>query len=493
LTATSAEFREGDGLYQFRDEGHSSGPRALVGRWGPVAGPGAPDGRRRHDSMRNFARSYGDDNPLFRLRGLRKRGTRWGAQIAPPMIPIALKPAASTADPPGGAAEAPRRSAASTCSCRASTLELVPAAGWPVTSCTASAATESVVEKKSEFAERSPPDQRGPEREDEPAGGDRRRLARTLAIHYRAEEPRRGEGPSYGGPSSPGPANTEEDIERLDAVYAAEQVAGRQRPAVGGTVSVGDALTPMAKGPLTVDRYDRLFTRAATGSCPMSPVPTASAYANPAADRAVLRFRNEFGVPDVAPAGCTGTSAWGPGHRQTPMAYDYTGVHAPELAGCPHFVTDWTGGRGAGLVSQGSQMRKFNYIGGQPQSSPAEVVGKRIENGRLPGSTSKMARHEPAGQRSPAPASAHRGAGPAAPAGPVPLPRAAPPTLQANSGRADAAAHSRASRKRRQGPGPGREVSRHPGRFRSGPSSTASWDESLDRAGSGGAGSAAAG
>ena len=39
--------------------------------------------------MRNFARSYGDDNPLFNSANY-GRGTRWGGQIAPPMIAIGL-------------------------------------------------------------------------------------------------------------------------------------------------------------------------------------------------------------------------------------------------------------------------------------------------------------------------------------------------------------------------------------------------------------------
>jgi acyl dehydratase len=38
-----------------------------------------------HDTMRNFARGYGDDNPLYddEYYG---RATRWGGQIAPPLI-----------------------------------------------------------------------------------------------------------------------------------------------------------------------------------------------------------------------------------------------------------------------------------------------------------------------------------------------------------------------------------------------------------------------
>src|ERR1700759_966701 len=40
-------------------------------------------------SIRNFAESYGDDNPLYCDEEY-GAATHWGAQIAPPMIPIAV-------------------------------------------------------------------------------------------------------------------------------------------------------------------------------------------------------------------------------------------------------------------------------------------------------------------------------------------------------------------------------------------------------------------
>src|ERR1700742_2798843 len=41
------------------------------------------------DGIRNFARGYGDDNPLF-VDPEYASGTRWGGVIAPPMIHSAL-------------------------------------------------------------------------------------------------------------------------------------------------------------------------------------------------------------------------------------------------------------------------------------------------------------------------------------------------------------------------------------------------------------------
>ena len=88
-TTTSAEFEKATD-YQFKEEDIERA-QALVGRWSPVGGrefltTATPD------AMRNFARSYGDDNPLF-ISDEYGTTTRWGAQIAAPMIPIALEPA----------------------------------------------------------------------------------------------------------------------------------------------------------------------------------------------------------------------------------------------------------------------------------------------------------------------------------------------------------------------------------------------------------------
>ena len=85
-TTTSAEFEKATD-YQFKKEDIERA-KALVGRW-------SPSGSREFlttatpDAMRNFARSYGDDNPLF-ISADYGTTTRWGGQVAAPMIPIAL-------------------------------------------------------------------------------------------------------------------------------------------------------------------------------------------------------------------------------------------------------------------------------------------------------------------------------------------------------------------------------------------------------------------
>ena len=60
-----------------------------------------------------------------------------------------------------------------------------------------------------------------------------------------------------------------------------------------------------------------------------------------------------------------------------PMAYDYGVMRDCHLS---HLLTDWMGDDGW-LVSQSSEIRKFNYIG-DTHIITGEVVGKRVEEGR---------------------------------------------------------------------------------------------------------------
>ncbi|MGP0029455.1 MAG: MaoC family dehydratase, partial [Acidimicrobiales bacterium] len=147
-TTTSEEFEKATD-YQFKEEDIERA-KSLVGRW-------APSGSREFlttatpDAMRNFARSYGDDNPLFISEDYGAT-TRWGGQIAAPMIPIALN-RPLYGDPPKERIKRP--------SFRGIHV-FVSGSTWqwfrPLQdgdSLYSFGGTESVVEKKSEFAERS--------------------------------------------------------------------------------------------------------------------------------------------------------------------------------------------------------------------------------------------------------------------------------------------------------------------------------------------------
>ena len=85
-TTTSAEFEKATN-YEF-DEGDIERAKALVGKYAASTAREHLT-RATHDAMRNFARSYGDDNPLYNSATYGEH-TRWGGQIAPPMIPIGL-------------------------------------------------------------------------------------------------------------------------------------------------------------------------------------------------------------------------------------------------------------------------------------------------------------------------------------------------------------------------------------------------------------------
>ena len=72
--ATDCQFKESD----------IERAKAMVGRWAPSANREHLT-TANHDAMRNFARGYGDDNPLFCTEEYGTT-TRWGGQIAPCLL-----------------------------------------------------------------------------------------------------------------------------------------------------------------------------------------------------------------------------------------------------------------------------------------------------------------------------------------------------------------------------------------------------------------------
>jgi acyl dehydratase len=359
MTATSAEFEKATD-YQFREEDIERA-KALVGRWSPS--------RTRehfttvtHDVMRNFARGYGDDNPLFADEDYGTT-TRWGAQIAAPMIGIAVN-RPLLGDPPESRVKRP--------SFRGIHV-FVSGSTWnwyrPLVAgdlLYSFGGTESVVEKKSEFAERSvlitgagvKMNQRG----------EIVAISRTLAIHTERKTAR-----ERGKYADIEPATyTDDDIAKLDAVYAAEGPRGSE-PRWWEDVQVGDVLQPMAKGPLT-ETDMIVFHAGGYGFVPYEPCANRVAYKN-RQRIAPFYVKNEYGVPDVAQR-VHWDSAWAQAIGN-PMAYDYGVMRDCWLS---HFVTDWMGDEGW-LMSQSSQIRKFNYIG-DSHIITGEVTDKRVEDGR---------------------------------------------------------------------------------------------------------------
>ncbi len=164
---------------------------------------------------------------------------------------------------------------------------------------------------------------------------------------------------------------TPEDIERHDAIYAAEHIRGSQ-PRYWEDVEAGLELPPLAKGPLTVTDFV-IFHAGGYGF-----------HYNPATGRIGYRNRrripafyipNDQGVPDIAMR-LHWDKEWAQANGN-PMPYDY-GV----LRDCwmVHVVTDWMGDEGW-LMSSDSTIRKFNYLG-DLHVMRGKVTGKRAEGGQ---------------------------------------------------------------------------------------------------------------
>lgn len=356
-TGTSAEFEKATD-YSFKPEDIERA-KALVGVWSPSAAREQLS-RVTHDAMRNFARGYGDDNPLFNDEHYGTE-TRWGAQIAPPMIGIALN-RPLLGDPPKERVRRP--------SFRGIHV-FVSGSTWnwyrPLVEgdeLYSFGGTESVVEKRSEFAERSVlityANVKFNQRAEVVA------ISRTLAIHTERKTAR--EKGKYAGIE---PATyTDDDIAAIDAVYAAEHRRGADKR-WWEDVRVGDELQPMAKGPLTMTDVI-VFHAGGYGFVPYTPCANRLAYDN-RQRIAPFYVKNEYGVPDVAQR-VHWDSAWAQAIGN-PMAYDYGVMRDCHLS---HFSTDWMGDDGW-LVQQSSEIRKFNYIGDTTMIT-GEVVGKRIDD-----------------------------------------------------------------------------------------------------------------
>jgi len=359
MATTSAEFEKATD-YAFKEDDIERA-KALVGRYSPS--------RTRehlttatHDAIRNFARSYGDDNPLFNSEHYGER-TRWGSQIAPPMIGIALN-RPLYGDKPERPVKRP--------SFRGIHV-FVSGSSWdwfrpirPGDSLYSFGGTESVVEKPSEFAERSVIMTYASVKMNQRA--EIVAISRTLAIYTERKTAR-----EKGKYATIEPASyTDEELERLDAIYAAEQPRGAE-PRWFEDVEVGDALPPMAKGPLTTTDMI-VFHAGGYGFVPYAPCANRIAFKN---RQRIKPFyvKNEYGIPDVAQR-VHWDSEWAKAIGN-PMAYDYGVMRDCWLS---HFLTDWMGDDGW-LVTQHSEIRKFNYIG-DSHIITGEVVGKRVEDGR---------------------------------------------------------------------------------------------------------------
>lgn len=314
------------------------------------------------DALRNFAHSYGDDNPLYCDPDYATH-TRWGGQIAPPMILVAMnKP--MLGDPLDATLKRPSFRGIHVFVSGGSTEWYRPI--YPGDSIYSFGGFEKVDVKKSEFAERSVQithrhlkiNQRG----------EIVAIARILAIYTERKTAAK-----KGKYADLKPASyTDEDLKVLDAIYEQEKPR-RAETRYWEDVEVGEPLPPMAKGPLLVT--DLIVAHAGGyGFTPYAPTVSRLAYKN---RKRIAPFyvKNDMGIPDVAQR-VHWDSAWAQAIGN-PMAYDYGVMRECWLA---HFITDWAGDDGW-LFRQSDEIRKFNYIGDY-HIITGEVTDKRIEDGQ---------------------------------------------------------------------------------------------------------------
>jgi len=171
------------------------------------------------------------------------------------------------------------------------------------------------------------------------------------------------------------PANwTEEELGRIDAIFAAERPRGGQ-VRYWEDVNIGDDMGTMAKGPLTVTDMI-VFHAGGYGFVPYGLLSHRLGWRNRQRIPAFY-MKNRQGVPDTAQRVHWDAEL----SRQTtgnPMPYDYGVMRETWLY---HFLSDWAGDD-AWIERMYDEVRKFNYLG-DVQIIAGQVVGKREVDGRF--------------------------------------------------------------------------------------------------------------
>jgi acyl dehydratase len=318
-----------------------------------------------YDSIRNFTWGLGDDNPLYTTEEY-GRGTRWGSQIAPNSMDQIIG-APMLGDPMPADVKAATKGVFRG-------IHVFVSGGstewyrpiYPGDRLYSYNGEESLEVKESEFAGRSVIQVRRDVKLNQRGEVvSVHRILRVLTERKTAKD--------KGKYSSIEPASyTDEDLGRIDEVYAGEHRRGAE-PRYYEDVAVGDAMPAMAKGPLTVTEIIA-FHAGGYGFVPYGLKSSRLAYLNRKRIPAFF-IKNEMGVPDVAQR-LHWDSEWAKAIGN-PMAYDYGVMRETWFH---HYVTDWAGDD-AFVVRQQDSMRKFNYQG-DTQFLSGEVIGKREENGQ---------------------------------------------------------------------------------------------------------------
>ena len=317
------------------------------------------------DAIRNWALGVGDDNPLYTDEEYGP-ATRWGTQIGHGTMMGHVK-TPMLGDP------IPDEIKKQTKGMFRGVHVFVSGGSWdwyrplrPGDRIYSFSGEESLEVKKSEFAGRSSV-----------------QVARSVALdqfgevlgvyHILRVLTERKEARTRGKYAEIEPAHyTDDDYERIDAIYESERARGAE-PRYWEDVSVGDALPPMVKGPLTVTEIIA-FHAGGYGFVPYGLRSSRVGYKN---RRRIAPFyiKNEHGVWDVAQR-VHWDSQWAKAIGN-PLAYDYGVLRQSWFY---HHVADWAGDD-AFIEKMSDSIRKFNYQG-DTQFLSGEVVDKRVEGGR---------------------------------------------------------------------------------------------------------------
>ena len=342
-----------------------AGVAALRARIGiPQANPVPPHYLRAGtDAFRIVARSYGDDNPLYCDPGYASR-SRWRGPIAPPplvggdsVIGEDVLTEADLARQDEVKGDPLRGVHAFYAACQREWWSPLR----PDRQVHRRNALVGVLDKPSEFSGRAVHEWNAnvfADADGTPLAGQYRLMIRT----ERTEAVKRKKYDAIEPHSWP-----EDDIADVDARYAAEAPRGAE-PRWFEDVEVGEAITPLVKGPLTVTDMVVWHTGMGMGVYGVSALRLA--YRN---RRRVPRFyhRDEQGVWDAMQR-----VHWDPEFARrsgNPTTFDYGRMRETWLI---HACTDWMGDD-AWLWKLRVEFRKFNYVG-DLQRITGTVVGKHL-------------------------------------------------------------------------------------------------------------------
>ena len=319
------------------------------------------------DSIRNFATSYGDDNPLY-MDDAYASATRWGGIIAPGIIGAAIGEV-TLGDP------IPKDIRQQTKGLFKGLHGFISGSNWtwyrpvrPGDTIYSFAGEESFTVKDSEFAGRTGIRVRRDVKFNQ--NGDV--VAVYRIVYIRAE---RKTAKSKGRDKAIEPASySKKDIANIDARYLDEKRRGSDT-LFWEDVKIGDSIPPIQKGPLTSTEV-MVFHAGGYGWNFSGGRPAASRIAAKDRSKAPMAYiPNKAGVPDHA-FRVHWDDDWAK-EVGAKMAYDYGLMRECWMYHC---VSDWMGDDGI-IVRQEDSLRKFNYMG-DLQTISGEVTDKRIEDNR---------------------------------------------------------------------------------------------------------------